>query len=120
MARLRVEKLQEALKQEISKIVLTEIKDPRIKFVSVTAVELTDDLSQAKIYVSLYGGDDTKKEAWMALKKALGFIRSEIAKRIRLRVAPSLVLCEDKSLEYSAHIQELLTKIKTGEETKDE
>ena len=51
MARLRVEKLQEAIRQEISKIVLNDIKDPRIQFVTVTAVELTDDLSFAKIYM---------------------------------------------------------------------
>ena len=55
MARLRVEKLQEAIKQELSKILLQDIKDPRIKFVTVTGVELTDDISQAKVYVSLYG-----------------------------------------------------------------
>ena len=55
MARLRVEKLQEAIKQELSKILLQDIKDPRIKFVTVTGVELTDDISLAKVYVSLYG-----------------------------------------------------------------
>ena len=51
MARLRVEKLQEAIKQELSKILLQDIKDPRIKFVTVTGVELTDDISLAKVYV---------------------------------------------------------------------
>lgn len=120
MARLRVEKLQEAIKQEISKIVLNDIKDPRIKFVSITAVELTDDLSFAKIYVSFYGPEAEQKEAWAALKKALGYIRTEIAKRIRLRVAPSLILCQDKSLEYSAHIQGLLQKIKSNDEAENE
>lgn len=120
MARLRVEKLQEAIKQEISKIVLSEMKDPRIKFISITAVELTDDLSSAKVYVSLYGPDAEKEEVWSALKKALGFIRTEIAKRIRLRVAPSLILCKDTSMEYSAHIQNILLKIKKDEEVKNE
>ena len=64
MARLRVEKLQEAIKQEISKILLHDIKDPRIKFVTVTGVELTDDISQAKVYVSLYGSETQQEEAW--------------------------------------------------------
>ncbi|HIU64476.1 MAG TPA: 30S ribosome-binding factor RbfA [Candidatus Avacidaminococcus intestinavium] len=115
MARLRVEKLQEVIKQEISKILLKDIKDPRIKFVSVTGVELTDDLSFAKVYVSFYGAENEKEEVWLSLNKALGFIRSEIAKRIRLRVAPSLVFVKDTSLEYSAHIQTLLNKIKQDE-----
>ena len=55
MARLRVEKVQEAIKQELSKMLLMDIKDPRIQFVTITDVELTDDMSIAKVYVSLYG-----------------------------------------------------------------
>lgn len=119
MVRLRVEKLQEAIKQEISNILLKDIKDPRIKFVSITGVELTSDLSQAKVYVSLYGEESQKDEAWKSLNKALGFIRSEIAKRIRLRVAPVLIFTKDTSLEYSAHIQKLLNQIER-EEVKNE
>ena len=66
MARLRVEKLQEAIKQELSKILLQDIKDPRIKFVTVTGVELTDDISLAKVYVSLYGTEKEQEEALYA------------------------------------------------------
>ena len=71
MARLRVEKLQEAIKQELSKILLQDIKDPRIKFVTVTGVELTDDISLAKVYVSLYGTEKDQEEAWQGLNKAV-------------------------------------------------
>lgn len=92
MARLRVEKLQEAIKQELSKILLQDIKDPRIKFVTVTGVELTDDISLAKVYVSLYGTEKYQEEAWQGLNKAVGYMRTEIAKRIRLRFAPALIL----------------------------
>ncbi|MEG0797574.1 MAG: 30S ribosome-binding factor RbfA [Acidaminococcaceae bacterium] len=120
MARLRVEKVQEAIKQEISKIILNDLKDPRVKFVTITAVEASDDLSYAKVYVSLYGPEEEKDEVWKGLNKALGFIRTEIAKRIRLRVAPILSLSKDTSLEYSAHIQDILAKIKKDEGTKDE
>lgn len=115
MARLRVEKLQEAIKQEISKILLHDIKDPRIKFVTVTGVELTDDISQAKVYVSLYGSETQQEEAWQGLNKAVGYMRTEIAKRIRLRFAPMLIFNKDTSMEYSAHIEELLRKIKQEE-----
>lgn len=112
MARLRVEKMQELIKQEISNMLLKDIKDPRVKFVTVTDVEVSGDLGYAKVYVSLYGSEEEQKAAWVGLNKALGFMRSEIAKRIRLRVAPILTLAKDTSMEYSSHIQELLNQIK--------
>ncbi len=120
MARLRVEKVQEAIQHEISNMLLHDVKDPRIQFVTITGVELTDDMSIAKVYVSLYGPDEKQEETWKALNKALGFMRSEIAKRIRLRFAPSLILVKDTSMEYSAHIQSILDKIKQEEGSKDE
>ena len=115
MARLRVEKVQEAIKQELSKMLLMDIKDPRIQFVTITGVELTDDMSIAKVYVSLYGPEKDHEAAWQGLNKALGFMRTEIAKRIRLRFAPNLILVTDTSMEYSAHIEGLLKKIKEEE-----
>jgi len=117
MSQLRVEKVQEFIKQEISKIIVSELKDPRIGFVTVTNVTVTRDLSHAALYVSLYGSDDQKEATWQGLQSSLGFMRTEIAKRIRLRVAPELTLHLDESLNYSARIQEVLLKIKE-EETK--
>lgn len=76
MARLRVEKVQEAIKQELSKMLLMDIKDPRIQFVTITGVELTDDMSIAKVYVSLYGPEKDHEAAWQGLNKALGFMRT--------------------------------------------
>jgi ribosome-binding factor A len=120
MARLRVEKVQEAIQHEISNMLLLDVKDPRIKLVTVTGVDLTDDMSQAKIYVSLYGSEEEQQQAWQALNKAKGFLRTEIAKRIRLRFAPELILEKDTSWEYGAHIDSLLRKIKDGEGNKNE
>lgn len=117
MGQLRVEKVQEFIKQEISKIILTELKDPRIGFVTVTNVEATGDLRSAKIFVSLMGNDEQKTATWAGLQKALGFMRTEIGKRIKMRFTPELSLHLDESLEYSAHIQELLIKIKQQEES---
>lgn len=112
MARLRVEKVQEAIQHELSNMLLLDVKDPRIKFVTVTGVELTDDMSYATIFVSMYGKEEEQEAAWKALNKALGYMRSEIAKRIRLRFAPQLILKKDTSMEYSAHIETILNKIK--------
>ncbi|SHK73249.1 ribosome-binding factor A [Selenomonas ruminantium] len=118
MGQLRVEKVQELMKQEISQIILRELKDPRIGFVTVTSVECTGDLREAKVYVSLMGSEAQVKACWMGLNSSLGFIRREIGKRIRLRVTPEISFALDKSLDYSAHIQELLLKIKAEEEAK--
>ena len=93
------------------------MKDPRIQFVTVTGVELTDDMSYAKVFISMYGPEDKQEETWKALNKALGFMRTEIAKRIRLRFAPTLILQKDKSMEYSAHIQSILDKINKEDKT---
>ncbi|MDF2564601.1 MAG: rbfA [Massilibacillus sp.] len=112
MGQLRTEKVQELIKQEVSQIILKELKDPRIGFVTVTQVDVTGDLRSAKIYVSLMGSEDQIKECWDGLQKALGYIRREIGKRIRLRCTPELAFQLDKSLDYSVHIQELLSKIK--------
>ncbi|MBE6092822.1 MULTISPECIES: 30S ribosome-binding factor RbfA [Selenomonas] len=118
MGQLRVEKVQELMKQEISQIILRELKDPRIGFVTVTSVECTGDLREAKVYVSLMGNEAQVKACWSGLNSSLGFIRREIGKRIRLRVTPELSFALDKSLDYSAHIQELLLKIKAEDEAK--
>ncbi|MBP2654906.1 MAG: rbfA [Firmicutes bacterium] len=115
MGQLRTEKVQEFIKQELSKIILTELKDPRVGFVTVTKVEVTGDLRAAKAYISLMGSDEEKAVTWQVLQKAVGFFRSEIGKRINLRFSPELSLQLDESLEYSARIQELLTKIKEEE-----
>ncbi len=115
MGQLRVEKVQELMKQEVSKMLLRDIKDPRIGFVTVTQVELTGDLREAKIYVSIMGSEQQIEDSWQGLQSALGFIRREIGKRIRLRFTPSISFALDKSLDYSAHIQELLNKINSEE-----
>lgn len=115
MSKLRIEKLQELMKQEISKIILTDLKDPAIGFVTVTNVELTNDLRHAKIWFSLFGEAEKQKETLLALERSLGFIRSELSKRIRLKFMPELHLQTDKSLDYSDHIQKLLLKIKEDE-----
>ena len=116
MGQLRVEKVQELIKQELSKMILTELKDPGIGFVTVTQVEATGDLRSAKVYLSLLGSDEQKAQTWQALQRALGHMRSEIGKRIRLRLTPELSLHLDESLDYSTHIQEILLKIKAEED----
>lgn len=115
MGQLRIEKIQELMKQEISQIILQELKDPRIGFVTVTQVEVTRDLSLAKVYVSIMGSEEQIADCWKGLNSSLGFIRREVGHRIRLRVTPELRLVIDKSLDYSDHIQKLLLQIEREE-----
>ena len=108
---LRIEKLQELIKQEMGKMLLKELKDPRIGFVTVTDVEMTGDLREAKIYVSVMGGEEQVKTSLEGLNSALGFIRREIGHRIRLRFTPEISFALDTSLDYGDHIQKLLLQV---------
>ena len=108
----RQEKLAEELRKEISSIIQKEVKDPRLGFVTITKVEITHDLRYAKIFFSVLGEDKEYKKTRQALDSALGFIRSLIAQRVKLRFAPEIVFKEDRSSEYSIKIQKLLDEIK--------
>ena len=113
---LRLEKLQELIKQEVGKMLLYDIKDPRIGFVTVTEVEMTGDLREAKIYVSIMGNEEQIKESWEGLQSALGFVRREIGQRVKLRFTPKISFALDTSLDYSEHIQKLLLQVGSGSE----
>ena len=108
---LRIEKLQELIKQEMSKMLLNDLKDPRIGFVTVTGVEMTGDLREAKIFVSVMGDAQQVKNSLEGLNSALGFVRREIGKRIRLRFTPEISFALDTSLDYGDHIQKLLLQV---------
>ena len=97
MGELRVRKIQEFIKQEVSRIILQELKDPRLGFVTVTDARITGDLREATVYVSLFGSDEEKKNTLAALSKAQGYIRSEVGKRLGIRYSPQIEFKEDES-----------------------
>lgn len=111
MGSVRVEKIQELIKEQTSEIIMRELKDPRVGFVTVTEVDVSGDLRNAKIYVSIFGSDKQIEDSWQGLNSSLGFIRRELAHRIRLKFIPEIKLFMDTSLEYSSHIQKLLLKV---------
>ncbi len=118
MGSLRMERVRELMKQEISKIILEDIKDPRVGFVTVTKVTVTSDLRSARVFVSLMGSEEQMAESLRGLNRSLGFIRREVGRRVRLRYTPELSLAIDDSIAYSAHIQELLLKVQDEEKGK--
>ena len=111
MGELRVRKIQEFIKQEVSRIILHELKDPRLGFVTVTDARITGDLREATVYVSLFGSDEEKKNTLAALSKAQGDIRSEVGKRLGIRYSPQIEFKEDESLEYGMKIESILHDI---------
>ncbi len=105
----RAARVSDQMKEEIADILMRKIKDPRIGFVTVTDVEVSDDLRNAKVFVSIYGED--KERTLKGLDSAVPFIRSELGKRMRMRFVPELIFRFDAAVEQGAHIMELLRVI---------
>lgn len=108
----RHERVEEAIRKEVSMIIHDELKDPRIGFITVTRVELTKDLRSAKIFYSVLGKEEEHRKTRLALDSALGYIRKLVAQRINLRIATELMFKEDHSTEYSVRIEKVLNQLK--------
>ncbi len=122
MTKHRANRLAETLKEEISQMIRREIKDPRLGFVTVTAVDVVEDLGHAKVYVSVLGSAEEAKESLTILNRAAGYVRGELGKRIRLRHTPDIVFKYDPSIEQGAHIAKLLKDVlptQTGDAHED-
>ncbi len=108
----RPERLAEAIKKEISELLREELKDPRIGFVTITAVEVSKDLRYANIFASVLGEPQEQKAAIAALQKAQGFIRGELGKRIRLRYTPEITFKLDRSISQGSRLIALMEEVK--------
>ena len=112
MRRNRTQIVGDEMQKVISDIIQNKVKDPRIPMLtSVTGVKMSPDLAYATVYISVYGDDEAKKGCMDALKHAKGFIRTEMCKRINLRVAPELTFSLDTSLEDAARMEAFITKM---------
>ncbi|MEO1431515.1 MAG: 30S ribosome-binding factor RbfA [Cyanobacteria bacterium J06632_19] len=110
----RVSRVAELIRREVSQMLLNGIKDDRVGtgMVSVTDVDVSGDLQHAKIYVSIYGTDEARKETMAGLKSATGYVRSELGSRVRLRRTPEVIFLEDRSIERGNKVLSLLNQIK--------
>lgn len=113
--RVRPNRVGEQIKKELGQILQQELKDPRIGFVTVTGVEVTGDLQQATVYISVMGSNDDREGTLEGLEKAKGFIRTEIGRRIRLRHTPELMFKVDESIHYGNRIEKLLKEVNPDE-----
>jgi ribosome-binding factor A len=108
---MRQERIQEQLVHEVSEMIQRDLKDPRIGFVTLTGAEISRDLRHAKVFVSIMGDDDAKKQSLKALKSASGLLRGEFARRAHLRVAPELEFVIDDGIARGQRIFELLHSV---------
>ena len=114
MANIKIERLNHTFQEEISLILMTEIKDDDIKFVTITGVDTTNDLSFAKVYFTVL--DENKKESTLkALEKASSFIRTKLAEKVEIRHTPELKFIFDSSIEYGNHIEKIINDINKKE-----
>ena len=108
----RAERLGGQIRDEVARMIASELKDPRLGFVTVTEVRVSPDLSHARVFISILGGEEEEQSALEALGSARGFLRREIGRRVRLRHTPELHFEVDRTLDHSDRIEELLAESK--------
>ena len=119
MATRRQRRVSELIHRELSVLLMREVRDPRLADVTITEVRVTPDLLIARIYYTVLGDAEQEKEVAAALDSACGYLRTQLAARVRLRLMPELVFQLDQSAAYGRHIDELLAQISETEERKD-
>lgn len=108
----RIERINHLILREISELLRTEVKDPRLgTFITITEVVTSPDLRHARVLVSSINGVEAKEETLNALVAASGFLRNELSKRLKLRRIPDLVFKWDTSIEQGSYILELIDKV---------
>lgn len=106
----RTRQVGELLKEELTDIIRREVKDPRIGFMSITEVDVTPDLRQARVYISVLN-EEERSGTMDALTSAAAFIRHHLKPRLRMRQIPMLEFRDDRSMAYAQHITETLRRI---------
>lgn len=112
---IKIDRIASALVKEVSYILMTEIKDQNIKFVTITDCKLTSDLSYAKFYYTVLD-DEKREETAKALKNARGFVRSKLYDRIDIRYIPEIDFVFDESIEYGKNIENIIEEIHKKDE----
>ena len=122
MKEKREKRLNSEFRREIYEILTTKFKDARLtEMFTITSVEITQDLKQAKVYVSIFSGSEqAKNDTFEAIKSASGFVRRELSSAMHIRTVPEFTFYLDKQAEYGEKIDKILEEIKNKESDKDE
>lgn len=116
----RRERVRERIHREIGQIILRELKDPRVGFVTVLGVDVTEDLRQAVVKVSILGTSGERSRTMHALRDARGFVQREIGRRIRLRYTPRVAFELDESADRIARLERLIARAREGTDAPEE
>jgi len=116
----RADRVSEAIKREVSVLLTQGIKDPGVHFVTVTLVDVAEDLRNAVIYVSVLGTEQDAEETMKALERAKSYVRKELGARLQLRYTPEIFFKRDDSLDNSLKIRNILNELKSEEKPKNE
>ncbi|MBO7413682.1 MAG: 30S ribosome-binding factor RbfA [Fibrobacter sp.] len=108
----RTDRLGELFREEISKLLQKGLKDPRVGFATISRVDITEDLSYAKVLVSVMGSEKEKRDTLIGLKNSSGFIRQFLGKGIKIRKIPELSFVLDENLEHAMRIESILAELK--------
>ena len=108
----RSDRVGDLLVELIAELLRKDIRDPRVGPVTITAAKVSKDLRHARIYFDLLGGRENKKEVLMGLASATGFIRSKIAKQLKLRFVPTIDFVYDETQDEAQRIEDLLKQVK--------
>jgi len=119
MSTIRQEQVARLLVEEISSMLRRDLKDPRLASVTVTDAEVSRDLSNARVYISVMGTDEECDAALKTLRKVAGFIRGEFARRAHLRIAPEIEFRKDEGIQRGMRIFELLKEIEAESHTSE-
>ncbi len=111
MSSRRTQKAAEAIREVVSMAILTDLKDPRVKDVTVTYVEVSADMRQAKVHVSVMGDETKQQLSLRGLQNAAGFLQSKVAKRIDTRYTPRLAFVLDLGVKRSIEISQILQSV---------
>lgn len=117
---MRLRRVAELLQQEISRIVISELGDPRIHFCTVTRVLPSPDLRSARVYLSVYGDEDMQRETFEALDHARGYIQRLVATRIRLKFTPRLFFVRDRAVGHADRVAKILRELEEERSTYDD
>jgi len=119
--RIRPERVAQLIRRELSDIISNRLRDPRIgQWVSITDVEITRDLSFARVYITVLGPTEERERTFEGLRSATGWLRSQLAPRLDMREVPELRFELDTSLDTGARVDEILRRLERGESIEDE
>lgn len=112
----RCQRVGEQIHKEVSTMLTYGLKDPRVGFVTITGVEVTPDLGMARIYYTVMGDEESRRQTGEGLKSSTSYVRKQLSRLLHLRHTPDILFVYDESFDYGQRIESLLRDVKPGDE----